>query len=73
MPYQLTKLDPLHGKMLDLSDEEMEHLVHALDDAAQYRIGDEAANVEEIEEEDDKDRYMAYVKLEDRLIQLKEA
>lgn len=56
---------------MNLSDEDRALVLRALDDAAYYRLGDEAANVDEIEEDDDRELYLAYLDLEERLTEAK--
>jgi hypothetical protein len=41
--------------------------MQALDDAAYYRLGDDAAGADEIEDEDDRTLYVAYRNLLDRM------
>jgi hypothetical protein len=52
---------------MTLSDADRTTVLRALDDAAWYRLGDDAANVDEIEDEDDRELYLAYLDLEKRL------
>ena len=52
---------------MKLSDKDQALVLRALDDAAWYRLGDEAANADEIEEDEDRELYLAYLDLEERL------
>jgi hypothetical protein len=50
-----------------LNDEDHRTALSALGDAAYYRLGTEAANADEIEEDDDRELFLAYRELEARL------
>jgi hypothetical protein len=44
-------------------EEDLKLIRQALDDAAYYRLGDDAANADEIEDDDDRDLFLAYREL----------
>jgi hypothetical protein len=48
---------------MNLTDEQLRIVRNALDDAAYYRLGDDAANVDEIEDDEDRERFVAYREL----------
>lgn len=48
---------------MSLTDEQLQTVRDALDDAAYYRLGDEAADADEIEDDEDRERFIAYREL----------
>lgn len=60
-------LVPLPTKTIVVLADDFAMITSALDDAAYYRLGSDAANVDEIEDDDDREKYLAYLRLSEQL------